>query len=162
MGRVSAIRRITAVLAIISVFAGTQGFVVSSHTCNSCGTHEELISLFGSQAGGNHECQAEEEKSCCQVPSLPAETNDSCCSDDAAACGEISGEACCEFETDVVTIETPREERASRSITNIQAVVLVAVAPVLYSPESSSRYIQPENTSGGGRDITKLTCCLLI
>jgi hypothetical protein len=162
MRRVSAIRRITAVLAIISVFAGTQGFVVSSHTCNSCGTHEELISLFGSRAGGNHECRTEVEKSCCQAPPHPTETNDSCCSDDAAACGEISGEVCCEFETEVVTIETPREERASRSITSIQTAVMLAVATVYYSPELSSRYIQSKNIIGGGRDITKLTCCLLI
>lgn len=164
MRRVSAIRRITAVLAIISVFAGTQGFVVSSHTCNSCGTHEEIISLFGSEAGKNHECQGDgESSSCCEAPAPQEAMADSCCSIDDSSCEIIGDVPCCQFESEIVNVETPAYERSAKTHIEIQPFFAELVSDVLPNPESSRLInILPKDKHGGGPEIIQMTCCLLL
>jgi hypothetical protein len=162
MRRISVIRRVTAAIAILVIFAGTQGFVISSHTCNSCGTHEESIIVFGTSEAESHECTAEKTGSCCSGSGQPEETHGSCCSDAMSSCEEIAGTSCCEYDTDHIAVETFTPEKSIRADIQIQAshIDFVSFTPV-------TRHAVPmttvfHNKDGSGRDIIRRTCSLLI
>ena len=163
MKRVSITRKMIAVLGILAIFAGTQGFVISSHTCNSCGTHEESISLFGIAAGNNHECQAEETGSCCPAGTLSEEPHNSCCVSEATDCDKIDTELCCEFDSERITVETLSIQKT----TNTEILLQPATAEtIINTPDPGLRTSDSvalfHNKHCSGRDITRLTCCLLI
>jgi hypothetical protein len=185
MRRESTIRKIIAVLAIVSVFTGTQGFVVSSHTCNSCGTHEEAISLFGSMAGSGHDCSDGGSQSCCNEAETPganenscctppenknvagnkpltvADTPDSCCSTEATSCETFNGGACCEYETEKITVEPYKQERQEKI--NITSIPAPEASTQL--PEPATSHITPVanlHNKHGGTEIIRFICCYLI
>jgi hypothetical protein len=162
MRRGSTIQKMTAILAILVIFAGTQGFVISSHTCNSCGTHDETISLFGAISAENHDCRNEESGSCCQIPAPVSETGGSCCTESARSCETLSGGVCCEFETERVAVETYSPEKSARIDIQIQPSVAVITYSAAVTPEPQSVSFDLHNKHGGCRDIVLLTCCLLI
>lgn len=163
MKRVSMARKIVAVLGILAIFAGTQGFVISSHICNSCGTHEETISFFGSTPEYNHECRDENTASCCSAPAQPEETTDSCCKSEPLVCDAIEAEPCCEFDSERVAVETITLQK-----TLISGISLQPAITELTIQNTDTGYRMPDagyffhNKLGSGRDITRLTCCLLI
>lgn len=163
MKRVSPARKMIAFLGILAIFAGTQGFVISSHTCNSCGTHEETISLFGAPAEYNHECPDGISGSCCQAPAPPEETPGSCCKTEPAACDKIETEPCCEFDSERVTVETLTVQKTLNTELQLQPAVAETINLL---PDTGHRLPATVSSSpckhGSGRDITRLTCCLLI
>jgi len=163
MNRNTIARRIIAVVAILAIFAGTRGFVISSHTCNSCGTHEESISLFGVTAGNTHECQAEETGSCCPAGTLPEKPQSSCCNSEATDCDKIGTEPCCEFDSERIAVETLTIQKTI----NTEILLQPATAePFINTPDFGLRTpdsgLPFHNKHSSGRDITRLTCCLLI
>ena len=163
MKRVSPARKMIAFLGILAIFAGTQGFVISSHTCNSCGTHEETISLFGAPAEYNHECPDGNSGSCCQAPALPEETPGSCCKTEPAACDKIEAEPCCEFDSERVSVETLSIQK---TINNEMLLQPAVAENTINTPDFGLRtpdsLISFPYKHGSGRDITRLTCCLRI
>lgn len=185
MRRVSPIRKIIALLAIVSVFAGTQGFVVSSHTCHTCGTYEETYSLFGSIAGSGHDCSAGSTQSCCNEAETPAtnenscctspenknvagnesptvaETHGSCCSTETTSCETLDGGACCEFETEKITVEPYKQEKQEKTvITSTPAPVASATLP---EPVTSYNKVAANlHNKHGGTEIIRFICCYLI
>lgn len=176
MRRGSTIQKMTAILAILVIFAGTQGFVISSHTCNSCGTYDETISLFGAISAESHDCQSEEPGSCCQTPAPLTETQGSCCSipdpvadspqsccaESAPSCETVLGGVCCEYETERVAVETFTPEKSARIDIQIQPAVAAISYSEAVTPEPKRVSFDLHNKHGGGRDIVLLTCCLLI
>ena len=149
-------------MAILVIFAGTQGFVISSHTCNSCGTHEATISLFAQVAAERHDCQAEQAGSCCTTPDTLTETNGQCCSATTTSCETITGGVCCEYGTERVAVETFTTEKSSRIDVHIQPLVVVTTYCEALTPEPNRVSFDLHNKHGGGREIVLLTCCFLI
>jgi hypothetical protein len=176
MRRGSIIQKMTAIVAILVIFAGTQGFVISSHTCNSCGTHDETISLFGAISAEKHDCRSVQAGSCCQTPAPLSEThgsccstpapfadsNHSCCSESAPTCETVSDGVCCEYETERVAVETFTPEKSARIDIQIQPSVAVITYSAAITPEPHRVSFDLHNKHGGSRDIVLLTCCLLI
>lgn len=162
MRRGSIIHKATAILAILVIFAGTQGFVISSHTCNSCGTHDETISLFASVSAESHDCNSEVAGSCCQTPAAQPETRESCCAESAPSCETVSDDVCCEYNTERVAVETFTPEKSSRIDVQVQPLVAAITYSTAVTPKSHRVSFDHNNKHGGSRDIVLLTCCLLI
>ena len=185
MRRESPIRKIIAVLAMVSVFAGTQGFVVSSHTCNSCGTYEETYSLFGSIAGSGHDCSTGSSQSCCGEAETP-ESNDnscctspemsnvpgnksptvedthaSCCSTEATSCETFDGGACCEYETEKITVPPYKQEKQEKIV--ITSTPAPEASATLPKPVTSHNKVAANlHNKHGGTEIIRFICCYLI
>ena len=172
MRRTSPTYKLVSLLAIIFIMAGTTGFVVSSHTCSSCGTQEEMVAFFGATAGDIHVCTPEGDKasSCC-APNPEKQPAD-CCSnqDDNSSqdknnrsennCSINGEEPCCQYETGLVIIETVTTEKSRTSVepdfTYVPVVAFTATA------ETESARTGHENHYGhlsAQADITRLVCC---
>ena len=174
MRRISATYRLVSLLAIIFIMAGTTGFVVSSHTCSSCGVHEALVSLLGATAGDSHACTPADGQvsccstepdiksaTCCQVPSdNPANHNDS---ENSSHCNIIGEEPCCRYETGLVVIDTFKSEK-SRTVIQLPGIEIPDInniSPVPSEPIAAVTLFHNKHT-GTPPDIMRLICCYRI
>jgi hypothetical protein len=184
MRRVSVIRRVTALLVMISVFAGANGLVLTSHICIHCGTNERAVTLFGHLADYHRNCQSESESNCYAREQYATDTQESCCGEadgsdnsegtnvadvlditgltDIAEGSMVSDETCCKSETKIISIDTLRDEKPARIMADSQPASLRAVDEVHYRTVSADKNLKPDNRYSGRRNIAELTCCLLI
>ncbi len=172
MKRTSATYRLLSLLAIIFIMAGTTGFVVSSHTCSSCGVHEAKVSVFGASAGQGHVCGQSTEgiSSCCS--SVPVHAEKNCCqpsgetsqteghSDIPGSCASIGGEPCCEYETGLITIDTFSSEKNRTVVPAVDSYIALTGQTFTITAEPAPAVTQLHDRHGGAQhDITRLICC---
>lgn len=171
MRRTSATYKLISLLAIIFIMAGTTGFVVSSHTCISCGVHEASVSLFGASAGDSHICTPAEGQmsSCCSKASDQELT--ACCTappEDSSSnnhgtngnCNTIGEEPCCQYETSVVIIDTINSEKSRIAIQLPDTDILIVnnISPVSSEPIAAVTSL-PDKQGASTADIRHLICC---
>jgi hypothetical protein len=174
MRRTSLTYKLVSLLAIIFILAGTTGFVVSSHTCSSCGVHEAQVSMFGTTAGDSHVCTSSESQTsccstepdikaatCCQIPSdNPANNIDG---ENSSHCNIIGEEPCCQYETGLVIIDTFNSEKSRTAIQlpGIEIPDINSSSPVQSEPIAAVTVFHNKH-AGTPPDIMQLICCYRI
>lgn len=157
--------RLISVVAVLALIAGTQGFVISTHTCASCGTHEQHVALFGSTAGSSHTCtpqaEAQSKSSCCHPDEGASETTGT--SMHAPVCeAEVHG-TCCTHESERVVVETNTTEKSSRLAVKVQASAFVLLPEPAMPVTPAFSFSRPNCTGyGGSMDILRRNCCMLL
>ncbi|MBM3420220.1 MAG: hypothetical protein FJY11_03705 [Bacteroidetes bacterium] len=162
MRRLSPAYRLFAILSVAAVIAGTQGFVVSSHTCSTCGTHEEHISLFGSVAGTGHSCETESfaAGACCAAPEPAVDTGTS---GTCQSCPELNGEPCCSYEAERLVMEPFSQEKSSRTVMVFPPVATETVLPGMLPAATVFSHSASHNRHQcSSPEILRRNCCMLL